>query len=500
MEYILIILSSFLFTIPLYLPELFFLSWFALIPLIYLTRDYDYSHSFVSALFVGILNSIFSFYWLYKPLAANLTMPSSFILFLLFIYVIISALFIPFWLTINKFLQPQKSFSPIIAALSWSGLEFLRFEYFNINPFNYLAYTQSAFASITQYASFGGMFLISFITILIAGYLVKIFIKPSFKRSVPLILLILLIIFLPMIFNSNLKENYNYQKLSILVNNSVEKGSSFEQLDQEIDILAELINKSESSYIFTSEKSLNFDLLRNNYYREKLFKEIGERKAGTYLQLGSVAAEAENYDSQIKDSLFLVDSEYKLVNRYNKEKSIITAVNLPYKKKIFDYINNYIKFDSKIFYSPVESVKVNNLSYLNLIADEIFIPLILNKNEKADKEFNLIINSAAEERINSKVYNNLSWSAAVIRAAESRKSLLRISRGGYSGYINPKSNLVLKKRIKNSIEELNVALIERTSYYHKNPRKIPYLILIFNAIIISIKLILVIRKKLSSRN
>lgn len=500
MEFILIILSSFLFTIPLYLPELFFLSWFALIPLIYLTIDYDYSHSFVSALFVGILNSIFSFYWLYKPLAANLTMPSSFILFLLFIYVLISALFMPAWLILNKFLQPQKSFSPVIAALSWSGLEFLRFEYFNINPFNYLAYTQSAFASITQYASFGGMFLISFITILISGYLVKIFLKPSFKRSVPLIIILLIIVILPIIFNSNLEGNYDYQKMNILVNNSVSEENIFEQRNKEIDILAELVKNSESDYIFTSENSLNFDLLRNNYYREKLYNQIGERKTGSYLQLGSVAAEAENYDSQIKESLFLIDSEYKIVNRYNKEKNIITAVNLPYKEKIFDFINNYIKFNSILIFNEIQTVDINNLSYLNLIADEIFLPIISNNKEEVNKDFNLIVNSAAEEKIDSRVYNNLSWSAAVMRAAESRKSLLRISRGGYSGYINPKSKIELKNKIKNDTLELDIALIDRASYYQKNPQKVPYLILIFNLLIISINIILILRKKSSSRN
>src|SRR6056297_181950 len=83
MEFILIILSSLLFTIPHYFPALFFLSWFAFIPLIYLIKDYDYSHSFIIALLIGFLNSAISFYWIYQPLSKTLKMPFSFIFYIL---------------------------------------------------------------------------------------------------------------------------------------------------------------------------------------------------------------------------------------------------------------------------------------------------------------------------------------------------------------------------------------------------------------------------------
>ncbi|PUU89812.1 MAG: hypothetical protein CI947_1602, partial [Halanaerobium sp.] len=164
MEFILIILSSLLFTAPYYFPALFFLSWFAFIPLIYLIREYDYSHSLIIALLVGFLNSVFTLHWLYQPLNLALKMPFSFNLFILFLYFLLSALPLVFWVIINKFLQPKYSYSPIIAALSWTVLEYLRFEFFNFNPFNYFAYTQSDFSLIVQYAGYGGIFLVSFIS------------------------------------------------------------------------------------------------------------------------------------------------------------------------------------------------------------------------------------------------------------------------------------------------------------------------------------------------
>lgn len=85
-------------------------------------------------------------------------MPFSFTLFILFLYFLVSALPLAVWVIINKFLQPEKTYSPFIAALSWVSLEYLRFEFFNFNPFNYIAYSQSSFNLISQYASYGGIF------------------------------------------------------------------------------------------------------------------------------------------------------------------------------------------------------------------------------------------------------------------------------------------------------------------------------------------------------
>ena len=250
MEFILIILSSLLFTIPLYQPALFFLSWFAFIPLIYLTNEYDYSHSFIIAL-IGFLNSLISFYWIYQPIQETLNMPFSFNIFIMFIYFLFSALPLVIWTVINKFLQPKYSYSPIIAALSWSILEYLRFEFLNINPFNYFAYTQSSFSLFTFYASYGGIFLVSFITVLIASYFVKIFLDPSWKKIIPVGVIFIILIVIPL-FGADTSDNNIQDKFSVLNLNINNYQNQFGKIEEEIKILNNLIKNQDSNYIFSS--------------------------------------------------------------------------------------------------------------------------------------------------------------------------------------------------------------------------------------------------------
>lgn len=501
MEFILIILSSLLFTIPHYLPALFFLSWFAFIPLIYLIKDYNYSHSFVIALLVGFLNSVFSFYWLYQPLNTALKMPFSFNIFILFIYFLYSALPLGIWVIINKFLQPQYSYSPFIAAISWSALEYFRFEFLNFNPFNYFAYSQSSFAIIAQYASYGGIFLVSFILVLISSYLLKIYLDPNWKKAVPLLMIFIIIIILPLVFDFNSGAHIKKQKLDLLINNSKENSNMFKKIEAEINDFTALIENKQSKYIFTAEDTFSFDLVRNSLYREKLFSNLENRLNGSYLQLGSNAAAAASYDSEILNSLFLLSDELEVINRSNKQKNFIAGANFIYKDDLIEFLSNYLSFNQDKIKnnSKAEIIKVKDLRFINLISDEIFIPLVSRKNNFTD-DFNLIVNSAAEEKIKAEVYSNLALAAAVYRAAESNTALVRAVNGGYSAYIDYKGKIISKQRIENDIKSYNVNLYGGQSYYQKYPSRIINIIIFIFLVITFVKIIIKLRKKLSSRD
>jgi apolipoprotein N-acyltransferase len=501
MEFIFMILSSLLFTIPNYFPSLFFLSWFAFIPLIYLIKDYDYSHSFIIAVLVGFLNSTFSFYWLYQPLNSTLKMPFSFNIFILFLFFLFSALPLGIWVLINKFLQPQNSYSPFTAALSWSVLEYLRFEFLNLNPFNYFAYSQSSFNFIARYAAYGGMFLVSFISVLIASYLVKLFLEPKWKKGVPLAVFLIILAIIPIFIGPQSDVELKQLKFDLLINNSQAKSSTFEEIENEIDNFASLLGKKKNKYILTAEDSLSFDLIRNSYYREKLFSQIKAELNGSYLQLGSHAAAAANYNARILNSLFLLSENLEVINRSNQELNFLAGINLKNKEKIIDFFEGYLRFNQgKIKKSKsTEIIEINELKFINLIAEEIFIPVISRKNNYAGN-INLIINAAAEEKINSKVYNNLALAAAVYRAAESNTALIRAVSGGYSAAIDYRGKILVKEKLKNDLKSFNLTLYQGESYYQKNPTKIINIILIIFTVIAFVKIMIKLRKNLSSRN
>jgi len=503
MEFIFIILSSLLFTIPNYFPNLFFLSWFAFIPLIYLIREYDYSHSFIIAVLVGFLNSVFSLYWIYHPLNSVLKMPFSFNIFILFLYFLFSALPLGFWVLINKFLQPEaeESYSPLIAALSWSVLEYLRFEFLNLNPFNYFAYTQSSFNFIVRYAAYGGIFLVSFISVLIASYLVKLFFEPNWKKAVPLAIILIILTIIPFFTASQSEISFRKTDFDLLINNPQGEGSIFENIENEIDNFAYLLAKKQSKYIFTAEDSLNFDLVRNSYYREKFFSNIESELNGSYLQLGSHAAASANYNAKVLNSLFLLSENLEIINRSNQQLNFLAGVNFKNKEKIVNFFAAYLNFNKDILKKNKDTkvIKLDELRFVNLTAEEIFIPIGSRSNNYPENT-NLIVNSAAEGKFDSKLYNNLTLAAAVYRAAESSTALIRAVSGGYSAAVDYRGKIIMKKKIENDLKSFNLNLYQGQSYYQKNPTKIINIILIIFAIITFVKVMVKLRKELSSRN
>lgn len=501
MEFILILLSSLLFTIPYYFPALFFLSWFAFIPLVYLIRNYDYSHSFIIALLIGFLNSIFSLYWLYRPLSSVLKMPFSFNLFILFLYFLLSALPFAFWVLLNKFLQPKYSYSPFIAALSWTVLEYLRFEFFNFNPFNYFAHTQSAFSLIVQYASYGGIFLVSFISVLIASYFVKIYLDPSWKKAVPLLLLFVILAALPFLVQPAEEEELSRHSVELLAANSVQSDNIFEKIEAEINNLSSLVENSESEIIFTPEKSISFDLIRNNYYRDLLFSKLSGSLQDTYLQLGARAAAEGSYKSETFNSLFLLSEDMEVVKRSNQQRNITAGIKFPYLKETAVFIVNYLNLDPELADLSGSStlVEIDAFDYINLFSEEIFISRVSRKENYSGKE-KLIVNSAAEEEIGARVYSNLSLAAAVYRAAESNTELIRIVSGGFSAHINERGKIMMKKRIEGESETINLALREKQSYYQKYPDRIINILISIFLLVFLIKITVIIKNKWSSRN
>ena len=498
MEFYIILLTAVLFSAPVYIPELYFLSWTAFIPLIYLSYNEDYSHSFITALLVGLLSSLFSFYWVYQPLSLQLNMPFSLIFLILSIFFIISALPIAVWTVVNKFLQPSNSFSPFIAALSWASLEYLRFRYININPFNYIAYTQTAFNSLTQFSAVGGIFLIAFLAVLLGGYLVKIYLKPSLKRTVPLLIILILIIIFPYIYYDNLEEDAVYQEIEIINSMQSTEEDQFSRVRENTKKIAELINQSSSSYIFAPQNALSFDLIRNNYYRNILYTEIKDNLSSKYIQLGSRSAAEEDYNSELKDSLFLINNQLEIVNRYSRRENIFDLNNLLYKENISNFLSSYLEFNIEdTAEEKIESVNLNDLRYINLLSEEIYKPL---NQTVSEKNYNLIVNSADESNIDSGVFKNYSWSAAVLRAAENRVSVLRVVKDGYNGYINPAGKEKSKKLKQQGILKNRVLLKKSSSYYQSNSYLAANIMLVLSALILFIKLIFLVKERRFDNN
>ena len=157
--------------------EFWFLAWFALVPLFFaVEREKE---SVVKALFVGwIFGTVFFFgscWWLtFAPItyAGFPVLLAYFLLFLACLAVgFFPALFSSFLsILLNKFGNRAIFAAPFL----WTAMEFLRY-WTTGNNWNALGYSQAFHPFFIQYASFGGVLLVSFIVCYINCFLLSFF-------------------------------------------------------------------------------------------------------------------------------------------------------------------------------------------------------------------------------------------------------------------------------------------------------------------------------------
>ncbi len=490
MVFLLIILTAVFFSIPAYFPSLFFFSWLAFIPLVIVIFGEKPQKALVRAWTAGFFISLFKNYWIYQPLKDFTSISAIFIIVLPLIYFIISGLWIGIWAFLNNFMQPKYEFSPFIAAFIWSTIEFFRLSWIKLLPFDYLAYSQYKFNSLLQLSSTGGIILTGFITVLLGGYLTKIYLKPSFKRAVPFFIIVFLIVAFPYLYMSDISSSYKFTEADIISTKIAQKNKwDFENTEKIIDKTAVMINSSKNDLIFTPETSLTFDFNRNGYYRN-LFKEkinIQDK----YIQVGSRSSGNDKKRENIYNSQFLISSELDILERYNKNELFIFGEYIPYPDFVGSLTGYYVEDISPgINRKPFQ---LNNLSWLNLICSEMFFPL-----QNQQQEYDFIVNPSNEAWFRSEVLKNMIWSTAVYRAVENRSSVVKISNMSYSGYISPLGREINKNYKKSDIMNLKIALTDITSFYQRKGEIAGKIISVFTIFLLMIKITAAVKKKKSS--
>ncbi len=482
------ILAAILYIIPYFKPDLFLISFFSFLPLLFALEGEEGKRTFFFGWLMGIGILAGTGYWLYFPLADFSDLSMSVVFLILFTTIIIGGLYFGLWSLIHNFMQPKHSFSPFIFAFSWTGFEFIRYYWLNIYPFGYLGYSQFRNKWVLQFASYGGVLLVSFVVALVAGYLFKIIKKNSMKRMVPLLILILVIAIvgnLPSKVDGN-----NYLKVGIIptefnqedkwrpefVNQIVEKiGNAADQL-------------TGADLIITPETSLTFDLIKNEFYREMFFNKI--EKVDSYLVVGSRAIKDGDSDRKEYNSNFLLAPGGKVIDRYDKQKPLIFGEYIPFANFV-ERLTGYAIIpifpgDSDLIFST------QRFSWLNLICSEILDPV----SKKVAKNYQFIANQSNEAWFGDANLQIQMWGVSVFRAVESRKSVVRAGNQAISGYISPLGNEIVMQQDNNSPFMVNIILNQKTTFYQRKGELIGIIITLLALLIFIIKFILYLRKLL----
>ncbi|MFC1500951.1 apolipoprotein N-acyltransferase [Elusimicrobiota bacterium] len=146
--------------------NLFFLAWFAFIPLLLVVDNENISNSLLYGFIAGFVSSVGTLYWIVPMVELNTGswIQAGACLLMLGIYL---SLFVVLWVFLIKIFKPFVSdwVFVIFVGASWVSLEYIKTYLFTGFPWPILGYSQWNFISFIQLAEYTGVFGISFLVI-----------------------------------------------------------------------------------------------------------------------------------------------------------------------------------------------------------------------------------------------------------------------------------------------------------------------------------------------
>ncbi|TDO91281.1 apolipoprotein N-acyltransferase [Halanaerobium saccharolyticum] len=442
MGLILTVLSAALLTAANYYGELYFLSWAALLPFLYYlfvlkNDEITYRKIFLNGWNLGFWILIFSANFLYHSIKLYTSAPMLIIiLILVLLFSLLSlsyGLFFLFYFYLQSRLFSQNQFRPFLFAFCWALFEFSRHYLLHFFPIASPAYTQAEFVSFIQLAELGGIWLLTFVLILVNGLLFQLFFQKKFK-NIFIIALIFIIIF--SFAYSRQQTNFAAEgakeiEIGIITTEIDQKRKwSSAQLDQNIALVLKAASElNQTQLIIAPETNLTFDFHSNQYYRRQFLNKAAD-KFETPIQIGSLAA-GDSARGRYNSS-FLVSESGEIAARYDKNLLLYFGETYPYQK----ILNKYTPYnfsslkageDSKVF-------KNKNLSWKTVICSEILYPEYV----QTESDIDFIVNQTNEAWFNeSRLLKNIMWQAAVLRAVENRVPVIKTGNQAHSGIIYP---------------------------------------------------------------
>lgn len=442
MDVVLIIFSAALYSASNYYVELYFLNWFFLLPfLYYLLKIKQKNVNVLRGYFfggwqLGFFIFLFSANFLYNPIKLYTDLHSFAVIsliVLLFLFLSLPyGLFMLIYIVLVRKWNNKILFHPFLFASSWLVFEYLRYYLMSFFPFLNPAYSQAEFIYFIQLSEYGGIWILTFILILVNGLVFEIFSKYKYKN------IILIITIFAIIFGNGyykLKNPYINKQKNIkigIITTQIKQDNKWriDKIRKNNEIVFNSFNiLKKADLIIAPETNLTFDFHSNNYYRKTIIKKI-KNKNKTFLQVGALASQ-KSKQGQF-NSVFLISPEGKILKRYNKNLLVLFGEQYPRQK----YLNKYtpFNFNSLNFGKEVNYFEIKNIKWKTVICSEILYPHFV---KVVAKDLDFIINQTNEAWFDSALVKNIMWQAAVLRAVENRKVVIKTGNKSYNGIIFP---------------------------------------------------------------
>ncbi|MFW6306534.1 MAG: apolipoprotein N-acyltransferase [Bacillota bacterium] len=495
--YLIVIVSGILLSLPFSYPSLYIVSWIGLIPFLYVIKELkenriNYWNIFVLGTVLGTTIILSSAAWLYYPLIDFSGMPWFLSVFVFILVFILFGFIYGIWSLLYIYIRQKEGVSPFWLAISWTAVEYLRFTLIPALPFGFIAYTQGQFSSLVQLAEYGGFYLITFIVLLINGYIYKLFLKKKIKYGIPLFIIFILITTHGMIrINNYNNKDYQAIKVGIVQTNlTPEEKWKFENIKPNMDYLiseSRTILAEEPLFILWPESALTFDMVRNEYYREKFMEKLSD--VDTYIQIGSLAIIDKNNEKY--NSSFLISPDNNIKNRYNKNKLVPFGEYMP----LADIVETLtgLSMVSEIPGNEITKFQISEVRWKTVICSELLYPqLTAEKINNVD----FVVNQSNEAWYRKGNLQKQMWASAIFRAVENRRTVVRSGNKAYGGAVSPAGLPIVRNHSRDDTSFIvQIPLNKETTLYHRWGDYTGYISVMIVLLLFFIKIVIIIYRK-----
>lgn len=442
--------------------DLWFIAWFALVPLLLSVRDQDRRIAFSAGFIAGFIYFLGTLYWVVNAIYYYGPLPFSLSLMILIGMIMILSLYVGvFGLLYNHISRMLSLPSSMLAPIVWTSLELVRTYILSGFPWSSLGYSQYRFLPIIQVAEITGVYGISFLIVMVNGMVVDLLSQirfynpkseiPCEKFQIPILSLSLSFLLIALGYGYwRLNELSDGKELKVaVIQGNIEQDKKWDPIFQRevFDTYLRLTNdvlKGSPDIIVWPETATPFYFGRDRAYTDELISFVKGNKI--YLLFGSPRVKSfEKKEYSLANSAYLISPTGDISGPYDKIHLVPFGEYVPMKRVLF-FVNKLVEgigdFTAGDSYEVFETEKGR---FGVVICYEVIFPGLVRKFVDRGAEFMITITNDAWFGKTSAPYQH--FSMAVLRAVENRVAIARAANTGVSGYIDSKGRILRMSEI-----------------------------------------------------
>ncbi|WP_408956347.1 apolipoprotein N-acyltransferase [Natroniella sp. ANB-PHB2] len=458
MKYLLTILSGVLLGLPFYNTNLFFLAWIGLVPFLWALQKQHKRESFFLGWLMGIAFFGIGGNWIIYPLFDFSGLPTIVSVFIFTLAIFILAIFLGLFAVLSKSLEIKFSLSYILLVpISWTAIEFLRTRLSFGYLFGFLGYSQSFIPELIQLAEYGGVYLITFIIVLVNTILFLAIKERKFYYLLIGIAIISLVFYQGQLRLSETDTKGEELSVGLIqpgIPQQIKMNPDYQDLivDRLLELSNHEIKENNPDLLIWPETAI----LRTYDETKKIPFDFVEE---TPLFFGGFIRDGRGS----LNSSFLSNSNKDIVARYSKNKLVPFGEYTPFAKIIPDVIvenlNNLVPGQEK------KEFVFNKVSWVSPICSEI-----LNSSfvRKLDPGSDLLITISNEAWFGKSNLPLQMLQATIFRTIEYNLPVIKVGNTGFSGVIDNQGRILTKTELfEPTSKSFNLTVPERklTIYY-----------------------------------